>query len=177
MQPQPKAQSRNSLRTAFSLYCVAFALGFSPIAFNVLVDPYQVVTNKDRTTAINDIAEKSHYPLWKLAKYEAGQPGSDQRDVEWHYFKDALAPFLQFADHGDAVIDVAVSRSCREGGSGCFGLTFRQNRRSLVQRQCIEAFGLRMQLFCFPYCHVIPSRILNIIPFKYHLSTILFYLP
>lgn len=71
----------------------AFALGAMPALLNLTVDPYQMFSAKDRPTAINDIAEKAHYPLWKLAKFVRGQHdtiilGDSRaralRDKYWH---------------------------------------------------------------------------------------------
>jgi len=50
----------------------AFALGALPAYLNLTVDPYQMFAAKDRPTEVNDIAEKAHYPLWKLAKFKRG---------------------------------------------------------------------------------------------------------
>ncbi len=67
----PKSQ-----KTKQALYLpmlgVAFGLGAVPAFLNLTVDPYQMFAKKDRPTAINDIAEKAHYPLWKLAKFKRG---------------------------------------------------------------------------------------------------------
>lgn len=71
----------------------AFSLGLLPLVLNLAVDPYQVMTERERPTAINDLAEKTHYPLWKLAKYEAGNHDTiilgdsrarSLRDKYWH---------------------------------------------------------------------------------------------
>lgn len=72
---------------------VAFALGTVPALLNLTVDPYQMFSEKERPTAINDIAEKAHYPLWKLAKFKRGMHdtiilGDSRaralRDKYWH---------------------------------------------------------------------------------------------
>ncbi|KAG1700370.1 hypothetical protein GQR58_005066 [Nymphon striatum] len=74
----------------------AFAIGALPAFLNLTVDPYQMFSEKDRPTAINDIAEKAHYPLWKLAKFSRGSHdtiilGDSRaralRDKYWHELK------------------------------------------------------------------------------------------
>ena len=66
------------LKNIRTLICVglvltSFLVGATPAIFNLTVDPYQVFVTHDRSTKINDIAEKKHYPLWKLAKYRRGK--------------------------------------------------------------------------------------------------------
>jgi len=72
---------------------VALGLGAVPAFLNLTVDPYQMFGKKDRPTVINDIAEKAHYPLWKLAKFKRGSHdtvilGDSRaralRDKYWH---------------------------------------------------------------------------------------------
>lgn len=73
---QKDKQARKSAKPmlkAFTLLGLAFAAGSIPTVTNLVVDPYQVLRTIERPTAINDLAEKSHYPLWKLAKYEVGK--------------------------------------------------------------------------------------------------------
>lgn len=53
--------------------CAAFTAGAIPAGLVFGVDPYEVFRETNRTTKIQDIAEKAHYPLWKLAKYEEGK--------------------------------------------------------------------------------------------------------
>ena len=74
---------------------IAFGLGSLPAVLNLTVDPYQMFSSKDRPTAINEIAEKAHYPLWKLAKFNRGSHdtiilGDSRaralRDKYWHEF-------------------------------------------------------------------------------------------
>jgi hypothetical protein len=76
--------------------CAAFALGTVPALLTLTVDPYQMFSQKDRPTKINDIAEKAHYPLWKLAKFKRGSHdtvilGDSRaralRDKYWHELK------------------------------------------------------------------------------------------
>ncbi len=76
-----------------SMLGTVFALGAMPAVLNLTVDPYQMFSIKDRPTAINDIAEKAHYPLWKLAKFRRGNHdtiilGDSRaralRDKYWH---------------------------------------------------------------------------------------------
>jgi len=93
MQFHSQTQRKRSLAATFALLGISFAAGFSPVMFNLSVDPYQVFWKSDRPTAINDLAEKSHYPLWKLAKYKPGKHdtlilGDSRaralRDKYWH---------------------------------------------------------------------------------------------
>ena len=73
--------------------CAAFTAGAIPAGLVFGVDPYEVFRATDRTTKIQDIAEKAHYPLWKLAKYEKGKfdtiilgdsRARSLRDKYWH---------------------------------------------------------------------------------------------
>ena len=72
---------------------IAFMVGAAPAILNLTIDPYQVFSTHVRPTQINDIAEKKHYPLWKLAKYRRGQHDTiilgdsrarSLRDKYWH---------------------------------------------------------------------------------------------
>jgi len=69
-QRHSRAKTGNRICALFVL--LAFIVGASPALLNIFVDPYQVFSSRERTTRINDIAEKKHYPLWKLAKYRHG---------------------------------------------------------------------------------------------------------
>lgn len=73
--------------------CAAFTAGAIPAGLVFGVDPYEVFRSTERTTKIQDIAEKAHYPLWKLAKYEVGKfdtfilgdsRARSLRDKYWH---------------------------------------------------------------------------------------------
>lgn len=44
-----------------------------------------------------------------LDKFGDGDGSPDQREFEWHYMDHALTPFVQIVDHGEAVLDVALS--------------------------------------------------------------------
>lgn len=88
----PKTNKSNK-RLYLPMLSAAFALGAAPAILTFAVDPYQMFTSKDRPTAINDIAEKAHYPLWKLAKFARGSHdtiilGDSRaralRDKYWH---------------------------------------------------------------------------------------------
>lgn len=68
-----KKQTKKSLTPYGVSLCIALLVGASPSIFTYLVDPYEVFTNKDRSSKIREIAEKRHYPLWKLARYQIGQ--------------------------------------------------------------------------------------------------------
>jgi len=82
--------------TYLSLIGTAFALGTLPAISTLAVDPYQMFFKVERPTAINDLAEKAHYPLWKLAKFKRGAHdtiilGDSRaralRDKYWHELK------------------------------------------------------------------------------------------
>lgn len=82
----------NALSYTIAL-CAAFTAGAVPAALVFGVDPYEVFRTTNRTTKIQDIAEKAHYPLWKLAKYEEGKfdtiilgdsRARSLRDKYWH---------------------------------------------------------------------------------------------
>jgi hypothetical protein len=82
----------NALSYTIAL-AAAFTAGAVPAALVFGVDPYEVFRSTDRTTKIQDIAEKAHYPLWKLAKYEKGKfdtiilgdsRARSLRDKYWH---------------------------------------------------------------------------------------------
>lgn len=69
-------RNKNQQSRKLSLYgasvCFALLAGASPAALTLFVDPYEVYVDKNRTSKITDIAEKRHYPLWKLAHYKKG---------------------------------------------------------------------------------------------------------
>lgn len=71
----------------------AFVAGAAPAALVFGVDPYEIFRGTSRTTQVQDIAEKAHYPLWKIAKYEKGafdtlvigdSRARSLRDKYWH---------------------------------------------------------------------------------------------
>ncbi|MBL1405834.1 MAG: hypothetical protein COC00_007615 [Rhizobiales bacterium] len=68
-----KKHSRNNLTLYGVSLSLALLAGASPAALTLFVDPYEIFSDKDRTSKITDIAEKRHYPLWKLARYKKGQ--------------------------------------------------------------------------------------------------------
>lgn len=85
--------SKSKQKLYLPLLGTAFALGAMPAILNLTIDPYQIFSTIDRSTAINDIAEKAHYPLWKLAKFKRGSHdtiilGDSRaralRDKYWH---------------------------------------------------------------------------------------------
>ena len=51
---------------------LAVLLGSGPALLNLLVDPYELVFERNRSGRTAEIAEKAHYPLWKLGKYTPG---------------------------------------------------------------------------------------------------------
>jgi len=64
-----KKTASNSI-TNYVLICLtALLLGLTPVALVLSVDPFEVFSDRDRTTSVSDLAEKSHYPLWSLSKY------------------------------------------------------------------------------------------------------------
>lgn len=106
-----------SKRTNKKLYLpmlgAAFLLGAGPAAMTLTVDPYQMFLSKQRPTAINDIAEKAHYPLWKLAKFQRGQHDTvilgdsrarSLRDKYWHELK--MPQALNLAYGGGTIPEV-----------------------------------------------------------------------
>lgn len=91
------SNNRKPIRKLYlPMLSTAFAIGALPAFLNLTVDPYQMFSEKNRPTAINDIAEKAHYPLWKLAKFSRGSHdtiilGDSRaralRDKYWHELK------------------------------------------------------------------------------------------
>ncbi len=89
-----KADQRASRLLPVALITIlVFIIGALPAMMNLLVDPYQVFTKHMRSTRLNDIAEKKHYPLWKLAKYRrdahdtivlGDSRARSLRDKYWH---------------------------------------------------------------------------------------------
>ena len=65
-----KINSKTTLYIVFA--CVALLVGLAPAVFIYTVDPYAVFVDKNRPSRISDIAEKAHYPLFKLARYRPG---------------------------------------------------------------------------------------------------------
>ncbi|MEL7430594.1 MAG: hypothetical protein AAFN43_11425, partial [Pseudomonadota bacterium] len=55
------------------LMLVAALCGFAPALLNLVVDPYELVFERDRSPDIEELAEKAHYPLWKLSRHERGR--------------------------------------------------------------------------------------------------------
>ncbi|MCR9139243.1 MAG: hypothetical protein NXI27_24810 [Alphaproteobacteria bacterium] len=52
--------------------CCAMLIGAAPAMFTILVDPYELFGERIRAPRISELAEKDHYPLWKLARYKRG---------------------------------------------------------------------------------------------------------
>jgi len=98
------------LALAFVLLGLAFGVGLLPTTLNLLVDPYQVFRSKERPTAINDLAEKSHYPLWKLAKYKQNKfdtiilGDSRARSLRDKYWREAGVPAVLNLAYGGGTI-------------------------------------------------------------------------
>ena len=46
-----------------------------------------------------------------LTRFDGSNRDIDQRQFEWFYFEQAIRPFRTIADHGDSVVDVAVSHN------------------------------------------------------------------
>ena len=55
-----------------SIVC-ALIIGALPALLIYSVDPYEVMGPKVRPRAISELAEKAHYPMWKLARYRPGE--------------------------------------------------------------------------------------------------------
>jgi len=93
MRPAKKTVRRNCLALfAFSL-CAALVAGAMPALLTLTVDPYELISDRSRPTSISELAEKDHYPLWKLARYAPGRHdtvvlGDSRaralRDKYWH---------------------------------------------------------------------------------------------
>lgn len=68
---------RKNHDTKFSKYLVlvgfSFLLGSTPALLNLIVDPYELLIDRDRPNKTTEIAEKAHYPLWKLGGYHPGK--------------------------------------------------------------------------------------------------------
>lgn len=50
----------------------ALLIGAAPALFTVFVDPYELFGARSRASEVSELAEKDHYPLWKLARYRPG---------------------------------------------------------------------------------------------------------
>ena len=83
------------------LIILALTAGIGPALFNFYIDPYGFFFDWQRSGRLAEVAEKSHYPLWKLSKYQNGKHdtiilGDSRaralRDKYWHSFQfsDAL---------------------------------------------------------------------------------------
>lgn len=73
--------------------CCALLIGAAPALFTMVVDPYELFGERQRVSAVSELAEKDHYPLWKLARYQPGMHdtvvlGDSRaralRDKYWH---------------------------------------------------------------------------------------------
>jgi len=106
-------KNKNRQRLYLPMLGTAFAVGALPAFMNLSVDPYQMFSSKERPTAINDIAEKAHYPLWKLAKFKRGSHDTiilgdsrarSLRDKYWHELK--MTNALNLAYGGGTIPEV-----------------------------------------------------------------------
>lgn len=52
--------------------CSVMVIGAAPALFTIFVDPYELFGERIRATRVSELAEKDHYPLWKLARYRRG---------------------------------------------------------------------------------------------------------
>ncbi len=90
----PTQSARRGCMTIFTVaLAAALLVGALPAALTFVVDPYELFGDRERAGAISELAEKNHYPLWKLARY---QPGAHDtvilgdsraralRDKYWH---------------------------------------------------------------------------------------------
>jgi len=82
-----------------------FLLGLMPALFNLFVDPYELIVDRERSNKTTEIAEKAHYPLWKLGgyqqgKYEAIVLGDSRaralREKYWNSFDNSLTKNLAY---------------------------------------------------------------------------------
>ncbi len=73
--------------------CCALVIGAIPALVTLTVDPYELLGERTRPAAVSELAEKDHYPLWKLARYRPGNHdtvilGDSRaralRDKYWH---------------------------------------------------------------------------------------------
>lgn len=48
---------------------VTFLIGLSPVAFNLIVDPYEMNGFESIDKTKEKISEKAHYPLWKVTDF------------------------------------------------------------------------------------------------------------
>ena len=90
---------------------LAFLLGISPVALNVIVDPYNLNKAFDLNLNKEKISLKAHYPLWKIINFPKESTTTivlgDSRalalkDKYWHQFEFPQA--YNFA-YGGATID------------------------------------------------------------------------
>lgn len=64
-----KPKRKSSHLVYISCLTAALIVGMGPAALVFNVDPYEIYRTSSRTSQLTDIAEKDHYPLWKLAKF------------------------------------------------------------------------------------------------------------
>lgn len=64
-------KTKKKFGTFVYLYCLIFSLviGMGPAVLVYQVDPYEIYRTTNRSTQLTDLAEKDHYPLWKLSKF------------------------------------------------------------------------------------------------------------
>lgn len=67
MSLKSKRKSRNFVYAGCLTAALIVGMGPAALVFNV--DPYEIYRPSNRTSQLTDIAEKAHYPLWKLAKF------------------------------------------------------------------------------------------------------------
>lgn len=49
---------------------IIFAVGISPVVFNLIIDPYEMNEIVEININKEKISEKAHYPLWKISHYD-----------------------------------------------------------------------------------------------------------
>lgn len=64
---------KNPVPGYVALMLVAAFCGFVPALLNLFIDPYELVVKRERSPRVEELAEKAHYPLWKLARYQKGR--------------------------------------------------------------------------------------------------------
>lgn len=118
--PGKKETKRKLGNKAYGAFLTTgFFIGAGPAFLTMAVDPYEVFHSSSRPSSITDLAEKAHYPLFKLAKYNKGAHklvvlGDSRaralRDKYWHELgmTSALnlsyggAQFLKFTRHSNS---------------------------------------------------------------------------
>ena len=92
--PNNSQRSKRSLKPYLSLSAVALAIGLAPAALNYSVDPYEYFQQDRLSKREADSVEKTHYAMWKFARYDGkadtvilgDSRARSLRDKYWHEF-------------------------------------------------------------------------------------------